>query len=203
MNGAFSTYFQLGLEHILDLNGYDHILFIVTLCAIYVLSDWKKVALLATAFTIGHSLTLALASFDLIQVSKNWIEFLIPITIVITALLNILNRQPNEVNQQPAFLEANYPLALFFGLIHGLGFSNFFRASTLPGEESQFIWQLLYFNLGVEVGQLIIILLILLASFLAINVLNIRRQIWNWLISGIAGAIALFLAWDRLALIVS
>ncbi len=198
MNSGFSTYLQLGFEHISDLNGYDHILFIVALCAIYQLKEWKRVAILVTAFTIGHSITLALAALDVIKLPTNWIEFLIPVTIFLTALYNILwAKRSREIYQNKVHL--NYFLALLFGLIHGMGFSNFFRATLLPGEEQQLVMQLLAFNVGVELGQLLIVAIVLVASFFVFNVFNLKKQIWNWLISGIAGAMALFMAWERSA----
>ncbi len=177
----FRTYLALGFQHIADLSGYDHILFLIALCAIYSLQEWKKVALLVTAFTLGHSLTLALAALDIVPVNAAWIEFLIPVTIVITALYNVAAHRfdrrelPGLFNRQ---LNANYFFALFFGLIHGLGFSNFFRASLMPGEEGRLVLQLFAFNLGVELGQLLIVACILLASFVAFRLLQIQQREW-------------------------
>lgn len=196
MGSSFLTFFQLGFEHILDLEGYDHILFLVALCAIYRLSEWSKVAILVTAFTIGHSITLALAALNILTISSNWIEFLIPVTIVFTALYNIVFFQ-KQLQANSNRVQYNYLLALLFGLIHGWGFSNFFRAMALPGEEREFIFQLFAFNLGVEGGQLIIISLILLTSFLVLNVLKVKQMYWNWLISGIVGIRALMMAIER------
>ena len=196
MSSTFLTYLELGFDHILDLNGYDHILFIVALCAVYKLSEWKQVAILVTAFTIGHSITLALAALDLIRLPSNWVEFLIPVTIVMTAIYNIIRSNGHSENLNSK-IQTNYLLALLFGLIHGLGFSNFFRAMTLPGEENQFIFQLLSFNIGVELGQLIIVAIILAASFLALNLLKLKQKYWNWLISSMAGVWALSMAWER------
>jgi len=196
----FRTYLSLGFQHIADLSGYDHILFLIALCAIYSLREWKKVALLVTAFTLGHSLTLALAAVDIVPVNAAWIEFLIPVTIVITALYNVAvhrfdrREQPGLFNRQ---LNANYFFALFFGLIHGLGFSNFFRASLMPGEEGQLVLQLFAFNLGVELGQLLIVGLILAASFVAFRVLQIQQREWNLFISGSAFGLALIMALER------
>ena len=196
MNSLFFTYLQLGFEHISDLNGYDHILFIIALCAIYKISEWKKVAILITAFTIGHSITLGLAAADIIRLPSNLVEFLIPVTILLTAIFNIVNSK-TQLEDLKLKVQFNYPLALIFGLIHGMGFSNFFRATIMPGEENQFILQLFSFNVGVELGQLFIVAIVLFTSFLFLNVFNIRQQIWNWMISGIAGAMALFMAWER------
>ena len=148
------NYFRLGFEHILDIQGYDHILFLVALCLPFVLKDWKKVLLLATAFTIGHSVTLACVTFEWLKVDFRLVEFVIPITIALTALYDLINNNKGLV--------VSYFWALFFGFIHGMGFSNFLLSSMLPGEENQVIVQLLVFNLGIEVGQIIIVIITLI-----------------------------------------
>lgn len=155
MYSLLQSFFQLGLKHILDLGAYDHMLFLLALCIPFLLKDWKKVAVLATAFTIGHSITLALAVFDVIRFSSAWVEFLIPLTIVFTAGIDFFFIKKNK---NSSYI---YPLALAFGLIHGMGFSNFLRASLFPGEEHKMVWQLLSFNLGIEIAQVIIVLIIL------------------------------------------
>lgn len=154
MEGLASIYFNLGLEHILDIKGYDHMLFLLALCIPFTLKDWKKVLILATAFTIGHSITLALSTLDLVRFPMDWIEFLIPVTILATARYDMLNGA--SINRN-----LHYGMALFFGLIHGMGFSNFLRGSMFPGEESNLVWQLLYFNLGIELGQIIVVVIFL------------------------------------------
>ena len=126
----FELYFNLGLQHIADLKGYDHILFILTLCAVYSLQDWKRILLLVTAFTIGHSLTLVLATLNLLRINTDLIEFLIPLTIFLTALANVLAR---NARVSPLLHILKYAAALFFGLIHGLGFSSYLR--SLLGSE--------------------------------------------------------------------
>src|SRR5882672_3935873 len=123
--GEFPLYFGLGREHILDdVNVYDHILFVLALCAVYLVRDWKKILILVTAFTIGHSITLALATLNVITVKTAVIEFLIPLTIFITAVSNLF-RQETTIDKKN--IQVNYFLALFFGLIHGMGFSNYLR----------------------------------------------------------------------------
>ncbi len=201
MRSVFSTYLQLGFEHIADLNGYDHILFIVALCAIYRLSEWRKVALLVTAFTIGHSITLALAALDIIPINAAWIEFLIPVTIFLTALYNVLFHRFDSGLTEKTFarnLNFNYLFALVFGLIHGMGFSNFFRSLIMPGETGQLVTQLFAFNVGVELGQLAIVAVILLVSGLAFYVFRIPQRDWNLFISGGAAGIALIMALERI-----
>ncbi len=151
----FQLYFNLGKDHILDfLNGYDHILFIIALCALYLLRDWKKVLILVTAFTIGHSVTLALSALHIINVKAALIEFLIPLTIFITAVSNIFK---NEENLDNRLLQLNYFYALFFGLIHGLGFSYYLR--SILGRDRSIITQLFAFNIGLELGQIIIVVI--------------------------------------------
>ena len=198
MQSLFSTYLQLGFEHIADLAAYDHILFIVALCAIYKLREWKKVAILVTAFTIGHSITLALAAMDIIRFPQAWIEFLIPVTIVATAVYNLAAHRFRAAKTTfSSRLQLNYLFALLFGLIHGMGFSNFFRALLLPGEEGLLIRQLFAFNVGVELGQLAIVAVILGVSFFVLSVLKLKQQYWNWLVSSLCGLMALRMALER------
>lgn len=197
MQSLFSTYLELGFNHILDLEGYDHILFLVALCAIYSLKQWKQVAILVTAFTIGHSLTLALAALDVIRVSAKWIEFLIPVTILATALYNVISRPDPELHQNKKW-RINYLLALAFGLIHGLGFSNFLRSMLMPGEESNLVSQLFAFNIGVELGQLGIVAVILGLAFSFIHLLRVKPADWNLFISGMAAGPALIMCLERI-----
>lgn len=192
MQSAFQIYIGLGYDHILDVNAYDHILFIIALCAIYQISDWKKVMILATAFTIGHSVTLALAVFDAISFPRKIVEFLIPVTIFITAIYNILPKR-KKGNNVTKWVNINYLLALIFGFIHGMGFSSYFKSTQFPGQESEIVKQLLAFNIGVELGQLIIVVFILFASFIAFNILKIKQREWNLFISGAAAGVAIIL----------
>lgn len=187
--GEFELYFKLGLEHIADIKAYDHMVFLLALCALYQLRSWKKVAVLATAFTIGHSLTLALTALDMIKISSNLVETLIPITIIITAIYNIM--KPDENVESKTFSKAMwsyYAIALIFGLIHGMGFSTYF-SSLLGGEES-IIFPLFAFNLGIEAGQLIIVLGILLISYIVMDILKMKQIHWIHFVSGAAAGIA-------------
>lgn len=184
----FQLYFELGLDHILDLRGFDHMIFIIILCAIYLIRDWKNVIVLITAFTVGHSLTLALATFKVVNVNPAMVEFLIPATILITALSNIFKPEKYKSNR---VIHLNYYLALFFGLIHGLGFSNNLR--SLLGKDENILIQLLSFNLGIEVGQLAIVLVFLLISFLFVDLMNVNKRDWRLVISSFGGGIALLL----------
>lgn len=192
MQSEFSIYLSLGFDHILDLNGYDHILFVIALCAVYQISEWKKVAILATSFTFGHSVTLALSALDMVSVDSDLIEFLIPLTILLTALYNVYNRRASSIG-----ISIKYSLAAFFGLIHGMGFSNFFRSTAIPGIDEGFISQLLAFNLGVELGQLIIIAFILGLAFLFLEVIKVKLREWNLFVSGAAAGISIAMIIER------
>lgn len=178
-------YVRLGTDHILDKNGYDHILFVIALCSIYLFKDWKKVLVLVTAFTIGHSLTLALSSFKVVNISSSLVETLIPVTIIITCIFNVFHKEKSNFS-----MRFNYLLAMIFGLIHGLGFSNFFRALMFEGEN--IVLPLLSFNIGVEIGQIVIVLLVL-ALGSAIVSLGLKRKLYTIGVSLIVGLWAVYL----------
>lgn len=188
----FQLYLQLGLEHIADLAAYDHILFIVALCAVYQLKDWKAVLILVTAFTIGHSVTLALSTLDYVIVRSDIIEFLIPVTIFVTALFNVAARPKKRLDDKPPMLRQKYGIALFFGLIHGMGFSNYLK--ELLGAEESIVTPLLAFNIGLEIGQLIIVAAILALGFLVVTIFRLfKPREWALFISGAAAGISLIL----------
>jgi len=185
----FSDYLLLGLDHILDTNGYDHILFIATLCAFYIPSQWKKVLILVTAFTIGHSLTLALSALDIVNINPILIEILIPITIILTGLFNLYAFQKSETEQNNVYL--NYIIALGFGLIHGLGFSNYFKA--ILGTEESIIQPLFAFNLGVEVGQVVIVAIVMTLAYILIHLLKVDKKYWTIPMSVLGIVVATYL----------
>jgi len=199
MESIFTTFLTLGFEHISDIKAYDHILFLVALCAIYRLAEWRKILILVTAFTIGHSITLALAALDIISFPTKVVEFLIPVTILITSLFNVWNKKEQEGETVSIFnkkININYFFALFFGTIHGMGFSNFLRSTIMPGEEDTLISQLLAFNIGVELGQLMIVGIILAIAFLFLNIFKVKQREWNLFISGAAAGVAIILMID-------
>ncbi|RPE09462.1 HupE/UreJ family protein [Chitinophaga lutea] len=189
--GEFSLYFQEGWQHILDFNGYDHILFVAALCAIYLMNDWKKVLILVTAFTVGHSITLALSVLNIIKVPTALIEFLIPVTIVITALTNVFRAAQPAGNMQ-----LNYFFALFFGLIHGMGFSNYLK--SMLGSQTNIVQPLLAFNLGLEFGQILIVIAILLLAQLLVMFTSVKRRDWTLFISAAIFGIALMMSIERM-----
>ncbi|QIX62222.1 HupE/UreJ family protein [Hymenobacter sp. BT18] len=201
MASTFTTYLQLGFFHIFNLQAYDHLVFLLALCAPYVLQDWRRVVALVTSFTLGHSLTLALATLNVVQYSPQVIEVLIPVTILLTCVVNLARAgratsRPTPIRQSPnlIFTSAN-GLAATFGLIHGLGFSSYLR--ELLGRQSRPVLELLAFNVGVELGQLLIVGLILLLGALLLRGLGVARRDWLLVVSGAALGIALVLLVNR------
>jgi len=190
----FQLYFGLGKDHILDYkNGYDHILFIVALCALYIGRDWKRILILVTAFTIGHSITLALSTLKIVSVKPELIEFLIPLTIFITAASNLFKNE-NSISDRP--MQMNYFYASGFGLIHGLGFSNYLR--SILGKNESIITQLFAFNLGLEFGQIIIVVLFMSVCFILVDLFGLNRRDWKMVISSAVAGIALILMKDHM-----
>ena len=184
----FETYIRLGFEHIADFDGYDHMLFLLALVAVYSIRDWKPLLILVTAFTIGHSVTLALAALKIVVVDSALIELLIPVTILLTAMGNLFSGKGR--------LNIKYGLALGFGLIHGLGFSNYFR--TLLGREADIVLPLLGFNLGLEIGQLIIVGFIMMVYALLSGLLSVKQRDWSLVTSGMALGISMILIYQTL-----
>ncbi len=197
MWSQFKVYFDLGFEHIMALDAQDHIIFVVALMAVYQLKDWRRILILITAFTIGHSLTLAISGFGYIAPNSKIVETLIAFTIFVTALVNLgqkLPRVSNVVSAQERLIR--YGFAFAFGLIHGLGFARQFKA--ISGGMQELLMLLVSFNIGLEVGQIVIVLLILLISFLFTRLLQKKEHDWNVLLSGAALGISLFLILHRL-----
>ena len=192
----FLNYLSLGFSHIIALSGRDHILFIIALCAIYEVADWKKILLLVTAFTLGHSITLALATLNVISYNKDLIELLIPVTIVFTCVLNV-NIDPKQLNgRNNKAILMRYPVAMVFGLIHGMGFSSFLK--SMLGKDQGIIIQLLAFNIGLEFGQILIVSAILFFSLLCLDILKVKRNSWILITSGITAGMALEIIFKQL-----
>jgi hypothetical protein len=191
---VFSTYLQLGFLHICTPRAADHLTFLLALCAPYVLADWRRVLALVTSFTVGHSLTLALATLGVVAFKSTIIEALIPVTIIITALVNLRGAGsamawPSlRLRSAPVLATAPNALALGFGLIHGLGFSNYLRA--LLGPNSRPLQELLAFNVGVELGQVLIVAAILVLGALLLRGIGVQRRDWLLTTSGAALGIA-------------
>jgi hypothetical protein len=198
MTSEFLTYMRLGLGHIADLKGYDHILFVVALTAGYAPRDWRRLLWLVTAFTLGHSLTLALATLDVVRVHAPTIELLIPVTIVATAAYSIVSRRrtvASGTDDAPERHALLYVLAGTFGLIHGLGFSNFLRA-VLGGEES-IVLPLFAFNVGLEVGQLAIVACVLATGAVVCDLAGLSRRRWATALSLLIAIVGLTMIAER------
>ncbi len=185
MLSNFQTYFRLGIQHITDWQAYDHLAFVVALCAVYRPSDWRRLLILVTAFTVGHSLTLALAALRIIAPPAALIEFLIPLTILLTSIFNLFPTKNRGLNR------LKYGLALLFGLIHGMGFFAYF--SSLLGSASNIVEPLFAFNVGIEVGQLLIVTVVFLLQLFALDVLKISQRLWIIILSSLTACVALSL----------
>ena len=191
MASVFTTYFHLGFLHICDWRATDHLTFLLALCAPFVLADWRRLLALVTSFTLGHSLPLALATLGVVAVNSPLIEALIPLTIIATAAFNLRRAGQAPSPRAPVLFTAANALAAGFGLIHGLGFSNYLR--ELLGQHTRPVVELLAFNLGVEAGQLLIVTGILLVGFLVLRGLRAARRDWVLVVSGAALGVALLL----------
>ncbi|WP_336716842.1 HupE/UreJ family protein [Chryseobacterium mucoviscidosis] len=187
----FLFYLNLGWEHIISLDALDHQLFVLALIAVYSFSDLKKVLILVTAFTIGHSITLALSTFDIIRINSDWVEFLIPLTIVLTSLNNIFIR-----NKKQSQNNANYYLALIFGLIHGMGFAN--TARVMIAKSQSIAVPLLGFNIGLELGQIAIVFGILILLFILLKLFKVNQKDWILFISSGVFALSLKMTLERI-----
>lgn len=185
-------YFKMGLHHVLDFSAYDHILFLIVLAIVFNFSEWKKVAWLITFFTIGHSITLALAAYGVLKTRIDIIEFLIPLTIFITGIVNILRAKRPSLGKE----SINLIFALFFGLIHGLGFSNYFR--LMVGRSENKFFPLLEFALGIEAAQLIIVFGILVLGAIFQNFLKVSKRDWVLVISSIVIGFAIDMMLERM-----
>jgi len=191
MMDNFKLYIELAFKHVLDWQAYDHILFFIVLAVIYNFNDWKKGLWLITMFTIGHTLTLGLATYDIVTVKTSIIEFLIPLTIFITAVVNVVTINKNNFHRS----NINVFFAFFFGLIHGLGLSGFLKMTLLEGDAK--LLPLLEFALGVELAQIIIVVIILAAGYIAQYFLRIKKRDWILALSSIVIGIVIPMLTDR------
>ncbi|WBL25909.1 HupE/UreJ family protein [Zunongwangia sp. HGR-M22] len=182
----FWLYLNLGLKHVLDWNAYDHILFFIALVASYTFTSWKKMLWLVTIFTLGHTLALFLSTYEIVMVDTAWVEFLIPVSIMITAIYNILTASNKEKSNNPTLL---YFTTAFFGIIHGLGFSTYFK--MLSSGFSSKIFPLLEFALGIECAQAIVVLCVLILAFITQNFFRVSKRDWVLIVSAIVVGIVL------------
>lgn len=186
-------YIKEGIHHITDPKGFDHMLFVITLCAFYHFDQMKKLLVLVTAFTIGHTVTLALSTFDIVKIDQKTIEFLIPITILLTSIYNISFKSKQRSN-----LSFNYILALFFGLIHGMGFSNYFRSMMMGISDNSIALPLFGFNLGIEIGQLFIVIAFMAILFFYTHFFRGAHRDWKLFFSGGGAALSISMILNQL-----
>lgn len=191
---TFFVWLRMGFEHIADVQGYDHILFVISLIALYTFRDWKRILILLSAFTLGHTVTLALATLRIVQVDAALIEFLIPLTIFITGAMNVVMPEPRNTEILPP-LRWKYTMAFTFGLIHGLGFSNFLR--DLLGEEESILLPLFSFNVGLEVGQIVIVAIAMGLGYLVLTYTRLKIRQWSLVLSTAAMGLSAFLMLQR------
>ena len=187
----FVLYFKMGLNHVLDFSAYDHILFLIALAVVFNNLQWKKVIYLVTLFTIGHSITLTLSAYEVLEIRMDLIEFLIPLTILITGFINIINSKKQSKKEG----NINLLLAFFFGLIHGLGFSNYFK--MMVGKEEDKLFPLLEFALGIELAQIIIVIGILIIGMLFKKMLRVDTRDWVLVCSSIVIGFSIQMMFER------
>jgi hypothetical protein len=190
----FSFYFGIGWGHIMDISALDHLLFIAALAAIYMLKDWKQVLVLVTAFTIGHTITLILSTKQWLVVDEKLVEFMIPCTIVVTAISNLFQKKFSHKG-----IRINYFLALFFGLIHGLAFANTLR--MILASNQSFALSMFSFSLGLETGQILVVIYILMISEFFINIFKVERKHWVIFLSAAVFALAVQMVVERAPLL--
>lgn len=187
-------YFKEGWAHIISTDALDHQLFIIAMAALFMWKDWRRVLILVTAFTVGHSLTLALSVYDVIRFDSSWVEFLIPCTIVLTAAINF--RFINRENPDRQHIIYNYVMALVFGLIHGMGFANSIR--MMLASDQNIGGPLFSFNLGLEAGQIILVILMLIIGHLLITKLKLNRKYWVIILSSVTLVISFIMVMNRI-----
>ena len=173
-------YFNMGLKHVLDITAYDHIVFLIALLIPYTFKDWKRVFLLVSLFTLGHTLALILSVFGVVSISVTVVEFLIPITILITALYHLYTAGKSAKKETVSFVAM---VTVCFGLIHGLGFSNYFN-TIMVGSGMNKLVPLLEFALGIEAAQLIVVLVVLLLAYIIQTFFRFSKRDWALVLSG-------------------
>ena len=179
MMSEFMIYFQIGLKHVLNIHSYDHVLFLIALAVPFSFSDWKRILLLVTVFTLGHTTALFLSVFGIISVKVNVVELLIPITILITAFYNLFTAGKTSKNGSVNLV---FIITLFFGIIHGLGFSNYFK-TILGGSASSKLLPMAEFALGIEAAQVTVVIVVLILSYIVQTVFRFSKRDWGLVMS--------------------
>lgn len=184
-----ATYFPIGFDHIVSLAGFDHLLFIVVLCANYAWREWRQVLALLTGFTLGHSLTLALTALHIVVFPQEWVELLVPCTILATSLSNVALSKPGKIWRP-------FAMASLFGLVHGCGFAGYF--AMMLGDEQSIVMPLLAFNLGLEAGQVVTVTVFYVLFYLLAKFRNIPQRSWTIFVSGAGAGLAINLILENL-----
>ena len=176
----FWFHVEYGINHVLDINAYDHVLFLIVLTVPYLFKDWKRVLLLVSLFTLGHTLSLVLAAYNVVSVNGQLVEFLIPVTILIVALFNVFTAGKGAQKERVGVL---FFSTLFFGLIHGLGFAREFQ--ILVGRADNKFVTLIEFALGIEIAQVIIVFIVLFLGYVMQTVFRFTKRDWIMVVSAI------------------
>ncbi|MGB1307969.1 MAG: HupE/UreJ family protein [Oceanihabitans sp.] len=171
---------EYGIAHVLDINAYDHVLFLIVLAVPYLFKDWKRILFLVSMFTLGHTLSLVLAAYGVVSVNGKLVEFLIPLSILILAVYLIFTAGKKAKKENIGLL---FFVTLFFGLVHGLGFAREFK--IMVGKTENKLVTLLEFALGIEIAQLIIVFVVLFLSFIMQTVFRFSNRDWVLVISAI------------------
>jgi hypothetical protein len=180
MLDSFLKFLELGLYHIVNFKSYDHILFLVVLTIPYLFKDWKRLLLLVSSFTLGHTLSLLLGVYDIVNLNVNVTEWLIPFTIIVMALYNIFTSGKSSKYSNPIVL---FSVVLFFGFIHGLGFANAFESLVRSNEST--LLSVLEFALGIELGQFIIVFCVLFFGFVGQTIFRFSVRDWVMVLSAV------------------
>jgi uncharacterized membrane protein YidH (DUF202 family) len=175
----FWIYFNIGLKHVLNISAYDHVLFLIALAVPYSFKDWRRILILVSLFTVGHTLALVLSVYGQIRANINLVEFVIPITILVVAIFNLFTAGKNNKNESISLIAI---VTLFFGIIHGLGFSNYFN-SLLPGSSTAKLLPLSEFAIGIEAAQIIVVFIVLILSYIVQTVFRFSKRDWTLVMS--------------------
>jgi hypothetical protein len=191
----FWVFLNLGIHHILSFQAYDHILFVTLLTIVYRPRQWKIVLALVTAFTLGHTASLAIATLGNLSIQRSLVEWLIVVTILFTAVEVLFSRETEDQRMFGFKYGIKYFFAMLFGLIHGLGFASYLQA--LLGREGNVIVPLLSFNIGVELGQWVVVVFVMILTYVSVSIIHLKSGIWHRVVSILGIVISLVLLITR------
>lgn len=182
----FWIYFTIGLKHMWNILAYNDVLFLLALTVPYEFKSWKRILILISLFTAGHTLALMLSVFNIITIKVNIVAFIIPILILITALYNILSSGKSSKRENITFIAI---VTSLFGIIHGLGFANYFN-NLLSGKPTDKLLPLFESSLGFFISQIIVVILALLLAYVVQTLLKLSKRDWILIISAfVAGVV--------------